>query len=31
MLVDHLGAAGAADVHPDQFALDGGRREPLVP
>jgi hypothetical protein len=23
VLVDHFGAAGAADVHPDQFALDG--------
>ena len=31
MLVDHLGASGAADVHADQFALDGSGREPLVP
>src|SRR5437773_8730750 len=31
MLVDHLGAAGAGDVHADQFALDGRRREPFVP
>ena len=31
MLVDHLGAAGAANVHADQFALDGGGRQPLVP
>ena len=31
MLVDHLGAAGAGDVHADQFALDGRGRQPLVP
>src|SRR5882672_10575013 len=31
VLVDHLGAAGAADIHPDQLALDGGCREPLIP
>ena len=31
MLVDHLGAAGAAHVHADQFALDRRGRQPLVP
>ena len=31
MLVDHFGAAGAAHVHADQLALDGGGGEPLVP
>ena len=31
MFVDHLGAPGAAHVHADQFALDGGGGEPLVP
>ena len=31
VLVDHLGALGAADVHADQLALDRRGREPLVP
>src|SRR5262252_3546985 len=31
VLVDHLGAAGAADVIRNQLALDGRGREPLVP
>ena len=31
VFVDHLGAARAADVHADQFALDRGGGEPLVP
>ena len=31
MLVDHRGALGAADIGRDQFALDRGGGEPLVP
>src|SRR5438552_8136638 len=31
VLIDHLCAPGAAHVHADQFALDSGGREPLVP
>ena len=30
-VVDHLGAAGAAHVHADQFAFDGCGGKPLVP
>src|SRR5262245_36247897 len=31
VLIDHRGALGAADVRADQFALDRGGGEPLVP
>ena len=31
MLVEHLGAFGAADIQADQLALDGRGREPLIP
>src|SRR3569623_734274 len=31
MLVDHFGAARAADIVGDKFSLDRGGREPFVP
>lgn len=31
MFVDHFGPPRTAHIHPDQFALDGYGREPLVP